>query len=108
VQVSIPFGVGIRYKLTEKIDLNVEIGLRKTFTDYIDDVSGYYVNVDELRAQQGPTAAILSDRIDRSIYPQGGEFWNGIRGDKNNSDWYVLSQVSATYILDWTKCPKFR
>jgi Outer membrane protein beta-barrel domain len=108
VQLSIPFGLGIRYKLTDKIDLNAELGLRKTFTDYIDDVSGYYVNVDQLRAEQGETAAVLSDRIDRSIYPQGGEFWNGIRGDKSQSDWYVLSMVSATYILDWVICPKFR
>lgn len=108
VQLSIPFGLGVRYKLTDKIDLNAELGLRKTFTDYIDDVSGYYVNVDQLRAEQGETAAILSDRIDRSIYPQGGEFWNGIRGDKSQTDWYVLSMVSATYILDWVICPKFR
>ncbi len=108
VQLSIPFGVGIRYKLTDKIDLNAELGLRKTFTDYIDDVSGNYVNVDQLRANDGETAAILSDRIDRSIYPQGGEFWNGIRGDRTQSDWYLLSMVSATYILDWVICPKFR
>lgn len=108
VQVSIPFGVGIRYKLTDKIDLNCEVGVRKTFTDYLDDVSGYYVNVDQLRAEQGEVAALLSDRIDRSVYPQGGEFWNGIRGDNTQSDWYVISMVSATYILDWVKCPKFR
>ena len=38
VQISFPMGLGIRYKLTEKIDLWGEIGLRKTFTDYIDDV----------------------------------------------------------------------
>ena len=44
----------------------------------------------------------------RSIYPQGGEFWNGIRGDNTQKDWYVLSMVSATYILDWAVCPKFR
>jgi hypothetical protein len=108
VQLSIPFGLGIRYKLTDKIDLNAELGLRKTFTDYIDDVSGYYVNTDQLRSEQGDIAAILSDRIDRGIYPQGGEFWNGIRGDNSQSDWYVLSMVSATYILDWVICPKFR
>ncbi|MFM2376334.1 MAG: hypothetical protein RLZZ165_1431 [Bacteroidota bacterium] len=108
VQVSIPFGMGIRYKLTDKIDLNVEMGLRKTFTDYLDDVSGYYVNVDELRAEQGDIAAILSDRIDRNSYEQGGEFWNGIRGDRTQKDWYVISMVSATYILSWAICPKFR
>lgn len=107
VQVSIPFGAGVRYRLTDKIDLNVEIGLRKTFTDYLDDVSGQYADYEALYAQN-PTAALLSDRIDRSVYPQGGKFWNGIRGDNTQNDWYVISMVSATYILDWVKCPKFR
>lgn len=107
VQVSIPFGIGVRYRLTDKIDLNVEVGLRKTFTDYLDDVSGTYADYEALYAQN-PTAALLSDRIDRSVYPQGGKFWNGIRGDNTQNDWYVISQVSATYILDWVKCPKFR
>jgi len=108
VQVSFPFGAGIRFKIGDKIDLNVELGLRKTLTDYLDDVSGNYADVDELREQMGVEAALLSDRIDRAVYPQGGEFWNGIRGDNTQDDWYIISQVSATYILDWVKCPKFR
>ena len=107
VNFSIPFGAGIRYSLTEKIDISAEIGLRKTFTDYLDDVSGQYADYEALYAQN-PTAALLSDRIDRAVYPQGGRFWNGIRGDNTQQDWYVISLVSATYILDWVKCPKFR
>jgi opacity protein-like surface antigen len=108
VQLSIPFGAGIRYKLTDKIDLNLELGLRKTFTDYLDDVSGRYPDLDRMRSEMGENAALLSDRIDRGTYPQGGEFWNGIRGDNSQDDWYVTTMVSATYILDWVKCPKFR
>lgn len=113
VQISFPFGAGIRYKLTDKIDLSLEIGLRKTTTDYLDDVSGRYPDLDALRSEMGnqngvPAAALLSDRIDRGVYPQGGEFWNGIRGDNSQDDWYVVTMVSANYILDWVKCPKFR
>lgn len=108
VQVAFPFGAGIRYKLSDKIDLNLEIGLRKTLTDYLDDVSGNYADVEALRAEMGEEAALLSDRIDRGIYPEGAQWWNGIRGDNSQDDWYVLTQISATYILDWTKCPKFR
>jgi len=108
VQISFPFGAGIRYRLSDKIDLNLEIGLRKTLTDYLDDVSGNYADVEQLRQEMGEESALLSDRIDRAIYPEGGQWWNGIRGDNSQDDWYVLTQVSATYILDWTKCPKFR
>jgi hypothetical protein len=107
VQVSIPFGAGVRYRLTKKIDLNLEMGVRKTFTDYIDDVSSEYPDMDALLASN-PTAYLLSDRIDRTLYPQGAKHWNGIRGDRNQNDMYVLTMVSATYILDWVKCPKFR
>lgn len=108
VQVAIPMGGGIRYKLTDRIDLNLEIGFRKTFTDYIDDVSGNYPNLEQLRAEKGEVAALLSDRIDRSLYPQGAAFVNGIRGDNTQDDWYYFTMVSATYILDWVRCPKFR
>lgn len=107
VQVSIPMGVGIRYRLTDKIDLNLELGVRKTFTDYMDDVSGEYPDMDALLASN-PNAYLLSDRIDRAVYPLGAKWYNGIRGDKNQNDMYVLTMVSATYILDWVKCPKFR
>lgn len=107
VQIAIPFGVGLRYKLTDRIDLNFEVAMRKTFTDYLDDVSGEYPDMDALRASD-PTAYLLSDRIDRGVYPEGAKYWNGIRGDKTQDDWYVMSMVTATYILDWVKCPKFR
>ena len=107
VQVSIPMGVGVRYKLGPRLDLCAEIGLRKTFTDYLDDVSGEYPDLNELRADN-PIAAELSDRIDLAQYPEGAAVVNGIRGDKTQDDWYVLSFVSVRYILDWVKCPKFR
>ena len=42
-QICIPFGVGVKLALTAKFDLQVEWGLRRTYTDYIDDVSGTYV-----------------------------------------------------------------
>ena len=109
VQIAIPFGVGVRYRLTDKLDIHLEMGFRKIFTDYLDDVSDVYPNIDDLAAQN-PVAAQLSDRIDRSVYPEGAAFHNGIRGHAGfgNQDWYVLTMVSATYILDWVKCPKFR
>lgn len=106
-QICIPFGIGVRYKLTKKIDLLAEFGLRKLFTDYLDDVSNLYPQMDQLLAEN-PTAYLMSDRGDRTQYPEGMAFWNGIRGDKSQMDWYTLTMVSAVYILDWEKCPKFR
>lgn len=106
-QFSIPFGIGVRYRLTDKLDLRAEIGLRKTFTDYLDDVSGQYPDPQALMAQN-PTAALLSDRVDKGVYPEGGKKYFGIRGHSDQEDWYIFSGVSVTYILDWVKCPKFK
>lgn len=40
VQFSIPMGIGIKYVLNPKYYLSLEIGMRKTFFDYLDNVSG--------------------------------------------------------------------
>lgn len=40
VQPSFPMGVGIKYVLNPKYYLSMEIGMRKTFFDYLDNVSG--------------------------------------------------------------------
>ena len=43
-QVAIPMGIGIRYRLNQVMDLTFETGVRFLFFDYIDDVSGNYVD----------------------------------------------------------------
>ncbi len=104
-QVSIPMGTGIRFAINKRFDLEIETGFRKTFTDYLDDVSGRYPNLDDLRAQN-PTAAILSDRPS-AAFPTGVADINGIRGDKTQKDWYIFTVVRVSYILDWVRCPSF-
>lgn len=37
--VSIPFGVGVRYKLSDYMDLGFDFGYRVALTDYLDDVT---------------------------------------------------------------------
>ncbi len=106
-QISIPMGAGVRFSLSRKFDIELETGFRKTFTDYLDDVSGLYPDLEQLRAQN-PVAALLSDRIDRSEYPQGAAAVNGIRGDRTQQDWYIYSSVRLSFILDWVKCPTFK
>ena len=49
VSVSIPFGIGIRYKLNHYWDLGFEAGVRYTFSDYLDDTGGYAANYSDLQ-----------------------------------------------------------
>ncbi len=49
VNVSIPFGAGVRYKLNRTWDLGFEVGVRYTFSDYLDDAGGYAANYSDLQ-----------------------------------------------------------
>jgi Domain of unknown function (DUF6089) len=61
-QLAIPFGGGIKFAFSEKVRLAVEVGLRKTSTDYLDDVSTNYVDQLLLLASRGPKAVELAFR----------------------------------------------
>ena len=61
-QIAIPLGVGIKWSLGEKFSLVAEYGVRKTFTDYLDDVGGTYADPQYLNAEDA-IAAQLSHQI---------------------------------------------
>ena len=44
ISVSIPIGIGFKYGISRKWSVGLEYGFRKTFTDYMDDVSLTYVD----------------------------------------------------------------
>ena len=107
-QFSIPFGGGIRYRINRNFDASLEIGWRKTFTDYIDDVGGQYAATSAL---QTDAARYFGHDItkDRTKYP-GFDNAGEQRGDKGNkTDWYIVTGVTLNYILTpRIKNPKFR
>ncbi len=50
---SIPFGMGVKYSLTKRLGLTLEWRMHKTFTDYIDDIEGYYLEDPEMQRGNG-------------------------------------------------------
>lgn len=66
-QLAIPVGAGVRYRLNRYFDFSFEIGYRQTFTDYLDDVSGNYINPDDFG--RGPEANLARLMADRSKEP---------------------------------------
>lgn len=97
VEISIPVGFGVKFCLTKRINLSIEVGVRKTFTDYLDDVSGDYVPLGELRAGNGALAANLSNRTYDNDGNQIERFGNP-RGH-SGKDWYSFMGLSVTYSL---------
>jgi len=65
-QIVLPVGIGARYKLTNNLDIAMEIGYRHTFTDYLDDVSGEYVDISGFGDPSDPNAALAMAMSDKS------------------------------------------
>lgn len=106
-QIALPLGMGMRFKLRSWIDLYTEVLWRKTFTDYLDDVSGNYPELDLLLAKD-PAAYLLSDRIDRSRYPAGAASAYGFRGNSHTADGYFTATAGISFLIYRHRGIKFR
>lgn len=98
---SLPFGLGIDYALNEDMRIGFEFGYRKIFTDYLDDVSGNYVDKGALLTARGQTAvdfAWRGDEINGAPYPTAGSE----RGNPDNKDGYYYFALTYTvrYFFD--------
>lgn len=100
---AIPFGGGLKLSLSENIKVRFELGLRKTMTDYLDDVSSTYADQNELLLNNGQQAVDLAFRGDEfkagEVYPVA----NTIRGNAASKDWYYFTGVGVSFRLK----PKF-
>lgn len=96
-QLSIPFGGGVKFALSDNVRLGVEVGMRKLFTDYLDDVSTTYADQNLLLQNRGPKAVELAYRGDElkngSAYPAAGTQ----RGGAKIKDWYYFTGITASF-----------
>ncbi|WP_310391531.1 DUF6089 family protein [Hymenobacter sp.] len=108
-QFSVPFGGGIRYRINRNFDASLEIGWRKTFTDYLDDVGGKYAGIENLSGSELRQYFGYGITKDRGAFP-GFDNVGEQRGDSGNkTDWYIVTGVTLNYILTpRIKNPKFR
>lgn len=76
IQLAIPIGLGVKVRLPDDWDLNIEMGFRQLFTDYIDDVGGDYPKLSDLDSE---LARALSERSGEStaILSQEARTYNG-------------------------------
>lgn len=93
-QTAVAFGGGFRFGISSAVQLSLELGQRKTFTDYLDDVSKSYADEDALFAVRGAKAVALAFRGDElpggGAYPKEGEQ----RGTPSEMDWYYTTALS--------------
>lgn len=100
--MSVPFGVGFKTNLFAVFGLSLEWGVRKTWTDYFDDVSGVYVNPELLEDLSGTLSSALSDRsIVKELQDPDGNHNGGLqRGDPGRKDLYFFFMGSLNIRID--------
>lgn len=101
-QINIPMGFGIKYQLSERISLGTELLYRKTFTDYIDDVSTSYINPNDfdsyLSAPQAAIARRIHDKTFGIVTPGVTRYSPGTqRGNPKNMDAYFSTVVKIGF-----------
>ncbi len=101
-QVVIPFGMGFKYALNNEWSVGIEYGIRKTFTDYVDDVSKTYFDPNALMEEKGPMAVYFANPSNYSLPPEYGNPVNVTaagqqRGDPRDKDSYMFAFISFYY-----------
>jgi hypothetical protein len=95
MQFSIPMGGGFKISVNESFNIILEYGARKTFTDYIDDVSTTFVggNGTIYPSEMSIEAQEMSDPL--------GTHSKGIqRGDSKKKDWYSFAGITLSFKLN--------
>ncbi len=103
-QLAIPMGVGIKYNVSQLWSLGFEVGWRKTFTDYIDNVSNEYTgDAKALLAQGKRPEAFFTDRwgTDANMAPDDPNKKFRPNSGRGNSDldsyYFAMFSLSKTF-----------
>jgi hypothetical protein len=101
---AIPIVGGFKFSFARFWNIAIEAGVRETFTDYLDDVSGKYPSYASLPGGSAGLAAALSDRSGEN----GGEKIGKPgyqRGDGRKFDKYLFGGVTISYTIMRLRCP---
>ncbi len=102
--MNIPMGVGFYLTLNKKNRIGFEINYRKTFTDYIDDISGNYPQT--APTDYDPTIVLRANELkgsqldlDNPGLLDSHQFGGYKRGDSKHKDAYLTVGFSYSYVL---------
>lgn len=100
VQLNIPFGGGVKFKLSDNITGFVDLTWRWTFTDYLDDVSTIYADPEILLSESGELAVALSNRTGEFLGQEGYVSNGNVRGGPTVNDYYFMGAVGVSFAFN--------
>lgn len=100
ITASIPFGIGFKLGIGQFWRLGMEFSYHKTFTDYMDDVSGDYYDPAVLANTVGQNAAYASNPSieNHSWFAPGQQ-----RGNPDDKDAFFLANIVVTRNITYSK-----
>jgi hypothetical protein len=114
MSMEIPLGVGIKYFIKENFYIGVEVMHRKSFTDYVDDVSTTYIDNNLFGQYMTPQQAAMANQLyfrenyvpygSTSRTPPAGEQ----RGNPNNNDSFFSTILRCGWRLNDSNSPNGR
>jgi hypothetical protein len=105
---SFPIGIGVRFNITENTSIALEWMTRTTTTDYLDDVSGRYIDNAEFDNFFGAGTVLADQAKQKANFPSwlNGVHVNGFlptepRGSLNKfNDYYYTTSIKVFITLD--------
>lgn len=105
IAMCFPIGFGVKYAITDQVNLSFEVTQRFTTTDYIDDVSKTYIGINNFPSTAGgkSLAGIMQDRSYETGTPIGIE--GRQRGFSKQKDQYATAVIGISFNITSYRCP---
>ena len=104
IQMFFIFGGGFKWSFNKHWSINLEMALRKTNTDYLDDIGGVYPDEDlvlRYDPKDGEIILALSDRSQDNLLGVD----NKQRSSSKKKDNYLIFGIHLTYTINRQTCP---
>lgn len=115
LQPSLLAGYGVRLRISDKVDLSLDVNFRYTFTDYLDDVSKNYVDLGVLESELARALSYRTNELVNFYNPHtyiarneqsytveagyGSEHRDNMRGNAKDRDIIMITSLKAMVIL---------
>lgn len=101
---AVPVGAGIKYRVTDNLNLSGEFGFRTASTDYLDDVSDRYPLITDDGTAWTQLRMNLSDKSIGNVNVTNQQH-RVQRGDFRKKDTYMFAVLTISYVFRSKKCP---